>query len=183
MKKSRFTEEQMVTIPREADKAPVAEVSKRHGIREQTIYNRCQHFSGMEVADVKRLKQSGQENARLKKMPAERDLELDVMKETNAKNGGAPARRQQVAYAKARGLSERRACALMSVARSALRDESRLAGRDAPVLAAMCMLSAQYPRYGYRRILPCPLVARARLHDGRSRLALAAPLSASSDGS
>lgn len=62
----------------------------------------------------------------------------------------APARRQQVAYAKARGLSERRACALMSVARSALHYESKLAERDAHVLAAMSILSAQYPRYGYR---------------------------------
>lgn len=64
----------------------------------------------------------------------------------------APARRQLVAYAKARGLSERRACALMSVARSALHYESKLAERDALVLAAMSILSAQYPRYGYRRI-------------------------------
>ncbi|WP_141755337.1 IS3 family transposase [Burkholderia plantarii] len=153
MKKSRFTEEQMVTILREADKAPVAEVSKKHGISEQTIYNWRQHFGGMDAADVKRLKQLEQENVRLKKMLAERDLELDVMKEINAKKlVSAPARRQQVAYAKARGLSERRACAPMSVARSALNYESRLAGRDAPVLAAMCVLSTQYPRYGYRRI-------------------------------
>ena len=65
---------------------------------------------------------------------------------------GAPVRRQQVAYVRSRGLSLRRACALMSVARSALNYESRLIARDAPALAAMCELAAQYPRYGYRRI-------------------------------
>lgn len=64
----------------------------------------------------------------------------------------APARRQQVAYATNRGLSSRRACALLSVARSALHYESRLRQKDAPALAAMSILSAQYPRYGYRRI-------------------------------
>ena len=64
----------------------------------------------------------------------------------------APARRQQVGYATKRGLSERRACALLSVSRSALHYESRMAKRDAPVIAAMSILSAQYPRYGYRRV-------------------------------
>lgn len=73
MKTSRFTDEQMVTILREADKAPVAEAAKKHGISEQTIYNWRQHFGGLEAADVKRLKQLEQENARLKKMLAERD--------------------------------------------------------------------------------------------------------------
>ena len=64
----------------------------------------------------------------------------------------APVRRNQVAYVHARGVSIRRACALLSVARSALRYESRLAKRDAPVLRVMRELAAQYPRYGYRRI-------------------------------
>lgn len=64
----------------------------------------------------------------------------------------APARRRQVAYARGRGLTERRACALMTVARSAVRYESKMQRKDAPVLAAMSLLSAQYPRYGYRRI-------------------------------
>ncbi len=64
----------------------------------------------------------------------------------------APARRQQVAYACGRGLSQRRACALLSVSRSALNYCSRMVSKDAPVLSAMVLLSAQYPRYGYRRI-------------------------------
>ena len=63
-----------------------------------------------------------------------------------------PARRKQVAYAKMRGLSERRACTLLNVARSALHYESVKAVKDAPALASMAILSAQYPRFGYRRI-------------------------------
>src|SRR5579864_9164162 len=65
---------------------------------------------------------------------------------------GAPVRRRQVAYLCHGGLSIRRTCALMSVARSTLRYESRLMKRDAPVVAVMRELSDQYPRYGYRRI-------------------------------
>src|ERR1700760_3320954 len=64
----------------------------------------------------------------------------------------APVRRCQVAYASQRGLSVRRACALMSVARSSLHYESRLIKRDALAVAVMRELAAQYPRYGYRRI-------------------------------
>jgi len=61
-------------------------------------------------------------------------------------------RRQQVGYARRRGLSARRGCALMSVARSSLHYESARAAADAPVLQVMRELAAQYPRYGYRRI-------------------------------
>jgi len=64
----------------------------------------------------------------------------------------ARGRRLQVGYARTRGLSYRRACALIGVARSALRYRSRMAAKDAPVVAAMRDLSGQYPRYGYRRI-------------------------------
>ena len=64
----------------------------------------------------------------------------------------ARVRRRQVAYAQGRGVSQRRACALLSVARSTLGYASRLAAKDAPVIAAMRELGSQYPRYGYRRI-------------------------------
>lgn len=65
---------------------------------------------------------------------------------------GAPARRQQVGFAQKRGLSLRKACALFSTARSTVGYASRMAERDAPLMQAMAALSAQYPRYGYRRI-------------------------------
>lgn len=61
-------------------------------------------------------------------------------------------RRTQVAYARERGLTVRRACTLLSVSRSALDYKSRMTAKDAPVVACMIELSAQYPRFGYRRI-------------------------------
>lgn len=85
MKRSRYNEEQIVRILREADKDPIAEVSKRHGVSEATIYAWRKRYGEMETTDVKQLKALELENARLKKLVVERDLELEVMKEIAAK--------------------------------------------------------------------------------------------------
>ena len=86
MRQSRCSDEKMVVILREADGEPVTTVAKRHGVSEQTIYVWRKRFGSLEARDVRRLKQLETENARLKKLVAERDLEIEVMKEVAAKN-------------------------------------------------------------------------------------------------
>jgi putative transposase len=86
MRKTRFTDERMVAILREADREPVAAVAKRHGVSEQTIYTWRKRFGGLQADEVRRLKALEAENARLKKLVAERDLEIEIMKEVAAKN-------------------------------------------------------------------------------------------------
>lgn len=85
MKKSRYDDAQIVRILRETDQDTIANVAKRHGVSEASIYVWQKKFSGMNVDDVKRLKSLETENGRLKKLLAERDLEIEVMKEIAAK--------------------------------------------------------------------------------------------------
>ena len=67
-------------------RAPVLAVAKRCGLSEQTIHTWRKRFGGFQANEVRRLKQLETENARLKKLVAERDLEIEIMKEVAAKN-------------------------------------------------------------------------------------------------
>lgn len=88
MKKKRYSEEQIIGILREGErnKEKLGELCRRYGISEQTYYRWRKKFQGMEVADAKRLRELEKENTRLKKLVAERDLEIDAMKELLTKN-------------------------------------------------------------------------------------------------
>ena len=85
MKKSPVSEDQMVRILRQADQKSIAAAAKTQGVSEQTIYNWRKRYGELEVNDVRHLRSLEKENARLKKLLAERDLEIEVMKEVNAK--------------------------------------------------------------------------------------------------
>ena len=87
MKKGRFSEEQIVGILREAerDEKPVSEICREHGIAEQTFYRWRKRFGKLEVSDVQRLRELSAENARLKRLLAERGLDVDALKELLSK--------------------------------------------------------------------------------------------------
>ena len=86
MKRSRFSEEQIISILREHEAgAKTAEVARRHGISEATLYNWKSKFGGMEVSDAKRLRALEDENARLKKLLADQMLDAAAMRELLAK--------------------------------------------------------------------------------------------------
>ena len=88
MKKSRFTESQIVSILKESDVGmKVEEVCRRHGISSATYYNWKSKYGGMEASDVKRLKELEEENSRLKRMYADLSLTHEATQELIRKKG------------------------------------------------------------------------------------------------
>jgi putative transposase len=86
MKRSRFTEEQMIGVLREQEAGlKVAEVCRKHSISEPMFYAWKAKFGGMSVSDAKRLKQLEDENAKLKKLLAEAMLDNAVLKDITSR--------------------------------------------------------------------------------------------------
>lgn len=85
MKRNRFTEEQIVAALRDAEATTVAEAARKHGVSEPSIHRWKKQYADMEVSDVRELRRLKDENGRLKKLLAERDLEVEVMKEIQSK--------------------------------------------------------------------------------------------------
>jgi len=86
MKRKRYTEEQIISILKEHEAgAGVPELSRRHGVVENTIYRWKSKFGGMEVSDAKRLRELEVENAKLKRLYADAMLDNAALKELNAK--------------------------------------------------------------------------------------------------
>jgi putative transposase len=86
MKKSRFTDSQIIAVLKQAEAGtPVPELCREHGISSATFYKWRSKFGGMEVSMVARMKELEDENRRLKKMYADAQLSADLLKEAMSK--------------------------------------------------------------------------------------------------
>ena len=88
MKQGQFTDEQIVAILQEATRGEksVQQLCREKGISDATFYTWRKKFGGMQVKEAQRLKELEKENGRLKRLLAERDLEIDLLKDINSKN-------------------------------------------------------------------------------------------------
>ena len=87
MKRSRFTEEQIIGVLKEHQAGlGAAELCRKHGISDATFYNWRSKYGGMEVSEAKRLKQLEDENAKLKKLLAESVMDVATLREMLGKN-------------------------------------------------------------------------------------------------
>jgi putative transposase len=91
MKRSRFSDEQIIAILKEQEAGmPTAEVCRRHGISPATFYKWKAKYGGLEVSEAKRLRSLEDENAKLKKLLAEAMLDIAVLKDITAKKWSRP---------------------------------------------------------------------------------------------
>ncbi|MGQ2933343.1 MAG: IS3-like element ISSpma3 family transposase [Sphingopyxis sp.] len=154
MKRTRFSEEQIIGVLKEAEAgAKTGELARRHGVSEATIYNWKAKYGGLEVSEAKRLRSLEDENAKLKRLLADTMLDNVALKDLLNKKMVTPAvQREAVAHLQAcHGMSERRACRVTGADRKSMRYRSQR-GDDADVREKLRELAQQRRRFGYRRL-------------------------------
>ncbi|MBU7588627.1 IS3 family transposase [Sphingopyxis sp. DBS4] len=154
MKRARFSEEQIIGVLKEAEAgAKTADLARRHGVSEATIYNWKAKYGGLEVSEARRLRELESENARLKRLLADAMLDQAALKDLLGKKVLTPAaKREAVAHLQAcHGMSERRACRVIDADRKSVRYRSTR-DDDTALREKLRGLANQRRRFGYRRL-------------------------------
>ena len=87
MRGKRFSEEQIIGILKEWETGvQIGDISRKHGVCENTLYRWKSKYGGMELNEAKRLKALEEENRRLKRLVAEQALDIQILKDVNSKN-------------------------------------------------------------------------------------------------
>ncbi|MDH3494130.1 MAG: IS3 family transposase [Acidobacteriota bacterium] len=153
MKRSRFTEHQIIRILKEVEKGmKVAEVCRQNSISESTYYKWKAKYGGMEAADIRRLKELEAENSKLKRMYADLSLECHALKDLIEKKPLSPGeKRESVEYLKQEHrMSERRSCLAVRLARSVFRYKPRPKD-DKPIIDALGDLVEDHSDLGFKK--------------------------------
>ncbi|MFG1379137.1 IS3 family transposase [Xanthobacter autotrophicus ATCC 700551] len=154
MRRSRFTEEQIISILKEHEAGvPVSDLCRKHGVSDASIYKWKARFGGMEVSEAKRLRALEDENAKLKRMLADAMLDNVALKDLLGKEVVTPAaERKAVAHLMGKhGMSERRACKATGFCRMTMRYQAKR-GDDGALRERMKAIAHERRRFGYRRL-------------------------------
>jgi putative transposase len=154
MKRSKFTEEQIIAILREQEAgAKTAEVCRRRGISGATFYAWKAKFGGMEPSEAKRLKALEDENAKLKRLFGRGDAGQHRYEGSAVKKVVTPAARREAVAHLEQGyeMSERRACSLIGADRSSVRYRHRRPD-DRDLREVLRGAAETHRRFGYRRL-------------------------------
>ncbi|AZR22575.1 IS3 family transposase [Xanthomonas vasicola] len=154
MRKSKFTESQIVATLKQVEGGrQVKDVCRELGISDATYYVWKSKYGGMEAADVQRLRDLETEHSKLKRMYAELAMENHALKDVIAKKPVDPAHKRPLLawLVEQHGWSERRACAVVGVARSTARYRRR-PDRDEEVIALLSELAERFPERGFGKL-------------------------------
>ncbi|MEW8230631.1 MAG: IS3 family transposase [Candidatus Thiodiazotropha endolucinida] len=152
MKKSRYSESQIISILKEAEAGiPVTELCRKHGMSDATFYNWRAKYGGMDVSMMKRMKELEAENRRLKKMYAEERLKAEIRKEALEGKLLRPSQRREMAkHALSKhGLSIRLTCEIFGISETCYRYQPKLSGDNAHIADWLLRLTTANRTWGF----------------------------------